>query len=162
MVLDLCSVVLWGCPDYVSATARALIQRSLVNTRSLHLHSIRQGSITAQWGNDDSTESFCVCVGVQLCVEVSSMLSVSSKHWLVPSVKKLLLILCQVTDETLDSAGALRLPTHMHSHAEEHTCPLTFNTICSTVWYLWWVGGMTVYKVADKTRALQYINSWTY
>lgn len=51
------------------ATDGALIQRSLVNTRSLHLHSIRQGSITAQWGNDDRTESIWVGVSLwgQLC-----------------------------------------------------------------------------------------------
>lgn len=49
-------------------------------------------------------------VSAIVCVELSSMLSVSSSHWLVPCVKTLSSILCQVTEETLGSTGALRLP----------------------------------------------------
>lgn len=41
---------------------------------------------------------------------VVCMLSVSSSHWFVPSVKSLSSILCRVKVETLGSAGALKLP----------------------------------------------------
>ena len=115
------SAVLQRC---VSATWRALTQCSLVNTRSLHLHSIRQGSITAQWGYDDRTESICMCVlgcscvlKYQVCYQCSQVIDWSSVsrrcHW----------FFCQVTLETLSSAGALRLPlyTPLHTHAQVRT-----------------------------------------
>ncbi len=116
--------MLQRCPDCVSAAVRALIQRSLVNTRSLHLHSIRQGSITAQWGNDDKTESFCLCVYECKCVCWGIKYAISVLKSLIGPQRQDAVIDCQVTEETLGSAGALRLLicarmwTHTNTHAQ--------------------------------------------
>jgi len=59
------------------------------------------------------------------------MLSASSGHRLVPSVKMLSSTLCQVTEETLGSAGALRLPILAHMHV----CQRQRHTHTHTIWH---------------------------
>lgn len=76
---DLCSVVPWARPDHVSVRVTPSIGCLLINTRSLHLHSIRRGSLTAHWGDDDRAESTSagarvfravVCRGIKHAISV--------------------------------------------------------------------------------------------
>lgn len=76
---DLCSVAPWAHPDRVSVRVTPSIGCLLVNTRSLHPHSIRRGSLTAHWGNDDRakwTSAGARVFGAVVCRGIKHAISV--------------------------------------------------------------------------------------